>query len=98
MSPTFTSSPAPTALVPSSSMMKQKGHAVAIRVAPVDSASFERSSLTFVPTVSSIHIRAPPAPQHIPLVPLRGISTTSMPLIEPTTLRGARYTSLCRPR
>ena len=59
-------------------------------MAPVEIASAARSSLTFVPIDSSIHMRAPPAPQHMPLVPLRGISTTSMPLIEPTTLRGAR--------
>ena len=69
-----------------------------MRVAPVDRASLARSSLTLTPIDSSIHMRAPPAPQHMPFVPLRGISTTSMPLIEPTTLRGARYTSLWRPR
>ena len=34
-------------------------------------------------------MRAPPAPQHMPLVPLRGASTISMPLSEPRTRRGA---------
>ena len=69
-----------------------------MRSAPVASASSVRSMFTFLPIVSSIHMRAPPAPQHMPLVPLRGISTTSMPPSEPITLRGARYTSLWRPR
>ena len=69
-----------------------------MRSAPVASASCVRSTLTFLPIVSSIHMRAPPAPQHMPLVPLRGISTMSMPASEPMTLRGARYTSLWRPR
>ena len=34
-------------------------------------ASWVRSTLTFLPVCSSIHMRAPPAPQHMPLVPLR---------------------------
>ena len=42
-----------------------------MRLAPVAMSSSERASLTFVPIVSSIHMRAPPAPQHMPLVPLR---------------------------
>ena len=66
------------------------GQAVATREAPVERASAARSSLTFVPIDSSIHMRAPPAPQHMPLVPFRGISTISIPLIEPTTRRGAK--------
>ena len=66
--------------------MKQKGHAVATRVAPVLRASSARSSLTFLPMDSSIHIRAPPAPQHMPLVPLRGISTICTPLRWPMML------------
>ena len=76
----------------------QKGHATATRDAPVPMASCARSTFTFLPTCSSIHMRAPPAPQHMPRVPLRGISTMSMPASEPITLRGARYTSLWRPR
>ena len=69
-----------------------------MRDASVASASSVRSMFTFLPTCSSIHMRAPPAPQHMPRVPLRGISTMSMPPRLPTTLRGARYTSLWRPR
>ena len=69
-----------------------------MRDAPVAISSRERASFTFVPTVSSIHMRAPPAPQHIPFVPLRSASTTSIPPREPITRRGARYTSLWRPR
>ena len=59
-----------------------------MRLAPVASSSCERSTLTCLPTCSSIHMRAPPAPQHMPFVPLRPASTTSIPPIEPTTLRG----------
>ncbi len=60
-----------------------------MRVAPVAIASRERSSLILVPTVSSIHILAPPAPQQNPLLPLRSISTTSTPAMLPMTRRGA---------
>ena len=59
-------------------------------MAPVRIASWARSSFTFLPIDSSIHMRAPPAPQHMPFVPLRRISTISMPLREPITFRGAR--------
>ncbi|SVB33599.1 uncharacterized protein METZ01_LOCUS186453, partial [marine metagenome] len=52
---------------------------VAIRVAPVASSSWERSTLMFLPMSSSIHMRPPPAPQHMPLVPLRSASTSLMP-------------------
>ena len=38
-----------------------------MRLAPVATASSERSALTFLPMLSSIHMRAPPAPQHMPL-------------------------------
>ena len=61
-----------------------------MRVAPVASSSWERSTLMFLPVSSSIHMRPPPAPQHMPLVPLRSASTSSMPPMLPTTLRGAR--------
>ena len=71
---------------------------MATRLAPVAMSSSARASLTFVPIVSSIHMRAPPAPQHMPFVPLRPASTTSMPPSCPITLRGDRYTSLWRPR
>ena len=43
------------------------------------------------------HARAAGAAAHA-RVPLRGISTMSMPASDPITLRGARYTSLWRPR
>ena len=38
-----------------------------MRDAPVAIASWLRSVLTFLPMFSSIHMRAPPAPQHMPL-------------------------------
>ena len=56
--------------------------------APVAIASWARSTLTFLPACSSIHMRPPPAPQHMPFVPLRGISTMSMPVSDPMTSRG----------
>src|ERR1700687_5331499 len=58
-----------------------------MRVAPVAIASWLRSVLTFLPMLSSIHMRAPPAPQHMPRVPLRGISTMSIPASEPIIAR-----------
>jgi len=42
-----------------------------------------------VPIVSSMNMRAPPAPQHMPLVPLAEASTRSIPARLPITLRGA---------
>ena len=90
MSLTFTCSSAPFSFTPSSSMIMQNGQATAMRSAPVPSASSVRSMLTFLPVRSSMNMRAPPAPQHRPRVPLRGISTTSTPAMEPITLRGAR--------
>ena len=54
--------------------------------------------LMFLPMFSSMNIRPPPAPQHMPSVPDRSASTISIPARLPMTFRGAVYTSLCRPR
>ena len=63
MSITFTSSSAPSSLIPSSIITKQNGQPVATTSAPVAIASSLRSMFTFLPVCSSIHIRPPPAPQ-----------------------------------
>jgi ABC-type transport system involved in cytochrome bd biosynthesis fused ATPase/permease subunit len=57
-------------------MERQKGHAVATLVAAVSAACSTRLWLTRGCS-SSIHIRPPPAPQHIPSLRLRAISTTT---------------------
>ena len=49
------------------------------------SACSVRRTLMRLPSVSSSHMRAPPAPQHMPAVPERPISTTSTPAIDATT-------------
>src|SRR5665213_1213807 len=66
MSITDTSSSRPLAFTASSSMIMQNGQAVEMMSAPVASASLVRSMFTRLPIVSSIHIRAPPAPQQKP--------------------------------
>ena len=57
--------PSVWAVAPSESITRQNGQPVAIFVALVDRASSTRSMLIRLPTVSSIHMRAPPAPQHM---------------------------------
>ncbi|PQM46285.1 hypothetical protein C1Y40_03551 [Mycobacterium talmoniae] len=76
---------------------RQNGQAVAMVVALVANASSTRSWLTRLPMCSSIHIRAPPAPQHSPRSACRGISTRLAPEAF-TSSRGAAYSLLCRPR
>jgi hypothetical protein len=58
-------------LRPSVIIVWQKGHAVVIVVAPVSSSCLVRFTFTRSLFCSSIHICAPPAPQHRPfsLVP-----------------------------
>ena len=75
MSNTGTSLPAP--VTPSVIIVMQNGHATAIWSAPVASSSSLRSTFTRLPTFSSIHMRPPPAPQHNPLLFVRGGSTSS---------------------
>jgi hypothetical protein len=62
------------------------------------SASSVRVSLIRVPIVSSIHMRAPPAPQQNDRSRLRGISVNRMPGTLPRISRGGLNTRLCRPR
>ena len=54
----------------------------------VDSASSTRSMLMRLPSCSSIHMRAPPAPQHMDRSPWRGISVSVAPAA-PISSRGA---------
>src|SRR5690606_17673641 len=82
---------------PSVSITRQNGQPVAIFVGAVPSASSTRSRLMRLPMRSSIHIRAPPAPQHIDRSACRGISRRLAPEA-PTSSRGGVYTLLCRPR
>jgi hypothetical protein len=75
---------------PSESITRQKGQPVAILAAPVPTASAVRVSVIRVPMVSSIHMRAPPAPQQKDRSWLRGISTN---LVSGKTLSSSRGAS-----
>ena len=68
-------------------MTRQNGQPVAIFSAPVPSASSMRSRLIRLPIFSSIHIRAPPAPQQNERSAFRGISVSATP-DAPTSSRG----------
>ena len=83
-----TSRAAATSSTPSVIITRQNGHPVAILEAPVSRASSTRSVLTRLPMCSSIHIRAPPAPQHRPRSACRGISVSLAP-DAPISSRGA---------
>src|SRR5919106_4700789 len=75
---TWTPSPEPSAwrrLMASASITMQYGQAVPTTSAPVARASSVRSRLTRLPMRSSIHMRAPPAPQQKPRSRQRCIST-----------------------
>ena len=85
-------------VTPSLSMVMQNGHAAAMVRAPVASASAVRFSLIRVPSVSSMNIRAPPAPQQKARSLVRGISARRSPGTAPRTSRGGAKTRLCRPR
>jgi hypothetical protein len=63
----------------SDSITRQNGQATAIWSAPVATASSVRLPLILVPSFSSIHIRAPPAPQQNERLPCRGISVSVTP-------------------
>jgi hypothetical protein len=76
------------ALTASSSMIMQKGQAVETMSAPVDKASSVRSILTRLPMFSSIHMRAPPAPQQNPFSRQRPISTCLRPGMASSTRAG----------
>ena len=74
------------------------GQAVAITFGRVSRACSARNTLMRVPRCSSIHMRAPPAPQHIALDPLRANSSGTSCVSAPSTRRGASNSSLWRPR
>ncbi len=69
-------------------MTRQNGQAIAIRSAPVATASAVRVLLIRVPIFSSIHMRAPPAPQQKDRSELRGISVKVTPGSAPISSRG----------
>ena len=77
------------AVRPSESITRQNGQPTAIWSAPVPTASLVRVSLIRVPMVSSIHMRAPPAPQQKDRSELRGISTNVLSGITLSSSRGA---------
>ena len=61
---------------------------MAIGSAPVATASSVRLALIRVPSFSSIHIRAPPAPQQNDVSRVRSISRSSTPGSAPISSRG----------
>src|SRR4051812_42840454 len=83
---------------PSDSITRQNGHATAIWSAPVATASSVRFWLMRWPIRSSIHMRAPPAPQQNDVDWLRGISANFAPGTSSISSRGGSYTWLWRPR
>ncbi len=86
------------AVRPSLSMTRQKGQPTAIWSAPVPTASLVRFRLMRSPMFSSIHMRAPPAPQQKERSLLRSISANSAPGMIWSSSRGGSYTWLWRPR
>ena len=66
----------------------QNGQAVEIMSGSSPSASSARSTLICLPICSSIHIRAPPAPQQKPRSLQRCISSLRSPGIVASTSRG----------
>ena len=66
----------------------QKGQAVEMMSGSRPRASSVRSTLICLPIFSSIHIRAPPAPQQKPRSLQRGISWADRPWIAARTSRG----------
>ena len=73
---------------PSEIITRQNGQPMAIRSAPVAMASSVRFMLIRVPSFSSIHMRAPPAPQQKEVSRLRSISRSSTPGSAPISSRG----------
>src|SRR5437879_1795469 len=94
---TTSACPGAVELTPSESIVRQNGQPTATVPAPVATASSTRSVLMRLPIRSSIHIRAPPAPQQNERSELRGISVTA-PAARVSTSRGGLNTRLCRPR
>lgn len=67
------------ALIPPVNMVLQKGQPVAMSSAPVARACSVRNSLTRRPVVSSMNMRAPPAPQQKAVSREWSISRSSAP-------------------
>src|SRR5699024_11302411 len=59
------------AFVPSLNIVRQNGQALEIIVGSTSIACSVRATFTRAPVVSSVHMRPPPAPQHIPFSLLR---------------------------
>jgi len=76
------------AWIASPSITMQNGHAVVTMSGSSSRASSTRSTLMRLPIRSSIHMRAPPAPQQKPRSLHRCISWEVRPLIAPSTSRG----------
>src|SRR5699024_6056666 len=70
------------AFVPSLNIVRQNGQALEIIVGSTYISWYVRATFTRAPVVSSVHMRPPPAPQHIPFSLLRFISTSSRPGID----------------
>ena len=73
---------------PSESITRQNGQPTAIWSAPVPTASVVRFTLIREPMFSSIHIRAPPAPQQKERSLLRSISLNSVDGMTESSSRG----------
>src|SRR5699024_12797790 len=86
------------AFVPSLSIVRQNGQALEIIDDSVAMACSVRATLTRFPVVSSVHMRPPPAPQHIPFSFVRSISTSSRPGIDLRISLGGSYTLLYLPK
>src|SRR5699024_63398 len=86
------------AFVPSLNIVKQYGQALEIIDGFTAIACSVRATLMRFPVVSSVHIKPPPAPQHIPFSFVRSISTSSIPGIACNISRGGSYTPLYRPK
>ena len=75
----------------------QNGHETATTSGFVASAWSVRSRFTRLSASSSIHMRPPPAPQHMPARPWRSISFGILPVTALMASRGESYTLLKRP-
>src|SRR5699024_10830248 len=85
-------------LIAAPNMTLQNVHAVQAVLGLVVSSSYTRSVLMRLPFRSSIHMRAPPAPQQKPRSLWRCISLVLTPGTLAMMSRGGVYTLLCRPR
>ena len=84
--------------MPSAIITAQYGHAVAIVFGDCGSACSTRVTLIRRPIRSSIHIRPPPAPQHIAFSRFSGNSSGASFVSARNSARGASYSPLWRPR